>query len=185
MSAAMSGHRPASVHVRRAGPEDRGTVENLLNLYLYDIAEFANDGWRVIGPDGRYGHGPLDEYFDGGNATAFLVTVGPELAGFALVDTHVVLAQPAGTHSVAEFFIMRKYRRMGVGRSAAVALFGLFGGPWEVAQDERNARAQRFWRSVVDDYTGAAFSSELVDEAGWHGPVLSFQARRVLTREGR
>jgi predicted acetyltransferase len=163
-----------------SAPEDRGTVENLLNLYLYDIAEFANDGWREIGPDGRYGHGALDEYFDGREAAAFLVTVGRELAGFVLVDTHVVIARPAGTHSIAEFFIMRKYRRMGVGRAAAVALFGRFGGPWEVAQDERNAHAQRFWRSVIEDYADAGFSAELVDDERWHGPVLSFQARRVL-----
>jgi predicted acetyltransferase len=181
----MPAHSQPSVHVRRVGPEDRGTVENLLNLYLYDIAEFANDGWRELGPDGRYGHGALDEYFDGGEAAAFLVTVGRELAGFALVDTHVVLAQPAGTHSVAEFFIMRKYRRMGVGRSAAVALFDLFGGPWEVAQDERNAHAQRFWRSVVEDYANAGFSAQVVDDERWQGPVLSFQARRALNRAER
>ena len=171
--------------MRRIGPKQRTTVENLLNLYLYDIAEFANDGWREIGPDGRYGHGALDEYFDGAEAAAFLVTVGGELAGFALVDTHVVLAQPVGTHSIAEFFVLRKYRRMGVGRSVAIELFSRFGGPWEVAQDRANPHAQRFWRAVVDDYADAGFSVEVVDDGRWHGPVLSFQARRVVSRAGR
>jgi predicted acetyltransferase len=185
MSTARPGLGPASVHVRRIGPEERATIENLLNLYLYDIAEFANDGWREVGPDGRYWHGALDEYLAGAEAAAFLVTADGELAGFVLVDTHVVLAQPAGTHSIAEFFVMRKHRRMGVGRSAAVALFDLLGGPWEVAQDDGNPPAQRFWRAVVEDYAEAGFTVEVVDDERWRGPVLSFQARRTVSRAER
>lgn len=185
MSIAGSSPGPASVQVRRIGREQQETVENLLNLYLYDIAEFANDGWRDVGADGRYGHGALDQYVAGSEAAAFLVTVDGELAGFALVDTQVVLAQPAGTHSIAEFFVMRKYRRLGVGRSAAGALFDRFGGPWEVAQDDGNPGAQRFWRAVVEGYAGSGFSVEVVDDERWHGPVLSFEARRGVSRAGR
>ena len=97
----------------------------------------------------------------------------------------MVLAQPAGAHSIAEFFVIRKFRRMGVGRSAAVALFGMFEGPWEVAQDQGNPHAQRFWHAVVENYANAGFSVEVLDDERWHGPVLSFQARRAVSRASR
>jgi predicted acetyltransferase len=33
---------------------------------------------------------------------------------------------------MSEFFVLRKYRRQGIGRTAAVELFERFPGPWRV-----------------------------------------------------
>jgi predicted acetyltransferase len=162
--------------LRAAAADQRSVIENLLELYQYDIAEYANDGWRDIGGDGRYGYDRLAEYWEDATKDAFLVYVGCHLAGFALVDEATVLKQPAGTKSIAEFFVLRKYRVAGVGRAAAAMLFERFPGHWEVAQDEMNKPAQRFWTAVIGAYTGGRYSREFVQSARWCGPVLSFRA---------
>jgi len=165
------------VELRAAAADQRSVLEHLLELYQYDIAEYANDGWRDIGGDGRYGYDRLADYWEDATNAAFLVYVRGNLGGFALVNEATVLEQPAGTKSIAEFFIMRKCRGAGVGRAVAGMLFERFPGHWEVAQDGMNKPAQRFWTAVIGAYTGGRFSREFVDSANWYGTVLSFRVR--------
>jgi predicted acetyltransferase len=50
---------------------------------------------------------------------------------------------------MAEFFVMRKYRRAGIGTQSARLVFARFPGSWEVRQVEANVTASEFWRSVI------------------------------------
>lgn len=77
-------------------------------------------------------------------------------------------------HNIAEFFIMRKWRRRGIGRQVAVTIFAQFPGSWEVALQRHNASAHAFWRAVIDAYTGGAFEEIDVHPPAWDGPVLRF-----------
>ncbi len=52
------------------------------------------------------------------------------LLGFVLVNQHTYL--PGSQYSVAEFFIKRKYRKLGIGRQVAVRIFDLLRGRWEI-----------------------------------------------------
>ena len=63
--------------------------------------------------------------------------------------------------SMAEFFIMQKYRREGIGKEAARQLFTLHKGDWQVHQRENNIPAQEFWRKVINKYTDGQFSERL------------------------
>jgi predicted acetyltransferase len=65
--------------------------------------------------------------------------------------------------SMAEFFIMKKYRREGIGRSVAEQIFNLHKGQWEVYQKESNVPAQIFWNKVIDEYTKGQFKERLED----------------------
>jgi predicted acetyltransferase len=85
----------------------------------------------------------------------FLLWVDGRPGGFALVKR--LRAAPA-TFDMGEFFVVRSYRRRGIGRFAATWLFDGFAGAWEVRQMPTNAPAQRFWRRVIADYTGGAFT---------------------------
>jgi predicted acetyltransferase len=52
-----------------------------------------------------------------------------------------------------EFFVMKKYRKSGVGKQTAFYLFDLFPGKWEVAQIKANIPARKFRMKVISDYT--------------------------------
>jgi predicted acetyltransferase len=58
---------------------------------------------------------------------------------------------------MAEFFIARDARRLGVGRTAVSLIFDRFAGRWEVSEFQRNATAVSFWRRVVAAYTRGAY----------------------------
>jgi len=133
-------------------------IARLLELYMYDFSEYM--GWDVDA-EGRYGYRRLDCYWTEGNRFPFLVRVDGAIAGFALVYVGEDDGAPV-TH-MAEFFVMRKYRRHGVGRIVATTVFDRFPGIWHVSQLQENVPAQRFWRSVIAGYTGGEFTGTVTD----------------------
>jgi predicted acetyltransferase len=74
-----------------------------------------------------------------------------------------------------EFFVLRKFRRRGVGRRVALDLFARYAGPWRVEQLSGNAPAVLFWRRVIADHTRGR-CTERVRESPW-GPmnVIEFE----------
>ena len=134
-------------------------LANLMELYIYDFSEFM--GWD-IGDDGRFGYRYLDAYWTEANRFPFLIRVNGKIAGFALVS--VIADESPPVTSMSEFFVMRNYRRKGVGERAAKELFARFSGPWSVSQVLANLPAQRFWRRVITDVTQGEFT-ETTDDA--------------------
>jgi predicted acetyltransferase/8-oxo-dGTP pyrophosphatase MutT (NUDIX family) len=159
----------AAVQLILAGPEKQPVLANLLELYLHDFSEYDDADVRS---DGRYGYGYLDCYWSEPGRYPFLIQVDGKLAGFALVRT--LEAGEVPLYSMAEFCVLRKYRRQGVGRSAAVQLFDRFPGRWEVNQEAANLPSQSFWRRVIGDYTGGHFVESWQMNEGIAGPVQRF-----------
>lgn len=61
---------------------------------------------------------------------------------------------------VAEFFVLRQFRREGVGRAAALRLWQQLPGSWTVRVSEGNRGALEFWSGVVAEATnGTAIES--------------------------
>ncbi len=143
-----------NVELHPAAADDIPVLRRLMQLYLYDLA--SAEGWD-ISDDGTYGNAARIETFwtEAGRAS-FLIRVDGRLAGFVLTrnGTHF---SGADAREISEFFVLRKYRRRGVGRRAAVKVLEARPGRWEVAAMEWNVEAQAFWRSVIGDYTGGAF----------------------------
>jgi len=75
---------------------------------------------------------------------------------------------------MAEFFVMRSYRRRGVGLAAAFAAFDRFKGPWEVRQRDENVAAIAFWRRAIHDYTRGNYREVRWDGPEWTGVVQTF-----------
>lgn len=150
---------------------DRSVLKNLMQLYLYDLSEIEGID---VDERGRFSYPALDLYWTEAGRYPFLIRVDGRLAGFALVSQHSRLTGPFEGHTIAEFFILRRYRRMGVGRAAATQIFDRFPGRWEVATIATNIPAQAFWRSVIDRYTGGRYHEVWLQDERWRGPVQSF-----------
>ena len=86
------------------------------------------------------------------------------LAGFVLVR-RVSGAGESPSYSMAEFFVMRKYRRKGVGTEVARRIFDMFPGRWEVAQNSHHTESHAFWQRVIGEYTDGQYE-QTVDEDG-------------------
>jgi predicted acetyltransferase len=161
----------AMISLDQAAREERGALENLMQLYVYDWSEL---GGLDVGEDGRFADYPLDGYWRDDWRHPFLIRVDGRLAGFVLVAARSRLTSDAGVHDMAEFFVMRGYRRKGVGFAAACAAFDRFPGRWEIRQRDENAAATAFWRRAVARYTGGRYEEVRWSDAAWTGPVQSF-----------
>ena len=72
-----------------------------------------------------------------------------------------MIKQLGSTHEadydVGEFFVVRKFRGKGIGKTVAHRLFDRFSGIWEVRQMMDHIPAQAFWRRVIASYSGDQF----------------------------
>jgi predicted acetyltransferase len=162
------------VQVTAVGPEERGCVQALFQLYVYDLSELLR---LDVGDDGRFALPPLDAYWTEPRHHPFLIRRDGTIAGFALVQGKSRLTGDEAVSDMAEFFVMRRYRRAGVGERAAGLLFDRFRGPWEVRQKAENHPATAFWRRTIGRYTGGRYEEEALDDARWRGPVQRFDGR--------
>ncbi len=127
------------VEVVDAGITDKPVVRQLLELYQYDFSEFVLGD---VDEHGFYGYQYLDHYWTDDNRCPLLFKVDGRWAGCALVRT----GEP---HDMAEFFVMRRYRRSGIGIQAARAVFARFPGAWQVRQMAGNPASTMFWKQAI------------------------------------
>lgn len=157
--------RHFNLKIVEAEYDAKGILRNLLNLYAYDRSEFTGNDSNSFGV---FEYVYLDHYWtpqgkDEGRIP-YLLKVNNKLAGFVLVNSVSCLNRKDITHSIAEFFIMRKWRRKGIGKATAFELFNKLSGKWEVSQERKNKNAQIFWRSIINEYTQGSYEEFKTDD---------------------
>lgn len=162
-----------NVEVRPVGETDQQVLSNLLQLYLHDFSEF-DDG--RISEDGLFQYPYLEQYRSEPDHHAFLILVDASLAGFALVKKGSDMAGDMQAMDIAEFFILRGWRRKGVGKNAFHAIAGRFPGSWLVRVQTRVLNALSFWRSVIPDVSDGKIGEEQIDDGGKAWTVFRFVA---------
>ncbi len=164
------------IRLKKVSIEDKQVLSNLLELYQYDFSEFDNED---LNEHGLYGYKYLDHYWTEPGRHPFFIKVDNSIAGFILVNDFCYLCEPGEANSIAEFFVMKKYRRIGVGQHAAKIVFDLFPGKWEVVQHPENIPSMEFWERVVAELTRDEYRKcEAVTE-GWTGQALIFKIGTV------
>lgn len=142
----------------------------MLELYQHDLSDLWD---QDLDCHGEYGYA-LDRYWDSDGCHPFVATVSGAYAGFALVDSAVRVGMEGSW--MDQFFILKKYRRQGVGRLLARSVFDARPGRWEVGQMLGNLPAQAFWRQVIVEYTGGHFKEHEVRGGWWEGFVQVFES---------
>ena len=161
--------------IRVAVWSDRPVLARLLELYQYDLSEIWPQDLNV---HGEYGFA-VDGYLRNPQLRAYLFQVDGQYAGFGLVDPNVSL--PDNHFWMGQFFVMKRYRRAGVGARAARHIFDQHRGRWEVGQMPLNVPAQTFWRRVIGEYTSGAYVEHELHDRRWDGFLQCFDnSARVL-----
>jgi predicted acetyltransferase len=150
-----------------ASEEYKPVLENLMQFYMYDFSEFVELDVESDGKFTAYPH--LEDYWQEGNSKLpYLVKKEEKFIGFVLVK--LIETTEGSYFSIAEFFVMKKYRREGIGKAAAFRIFDLHKGGWEVFQRENNTPARLFWINVISQYTKGEFQERF--EEGKHIQVF-------------
>lgn len=167
-----------AVSLERATPDMAPLLRNLLELYVHDLSEIFP---VELGPDGRFGYARLPLYWtEPAVRHAFLIKCGSRVAGFALATRGSPASDDPTDLDVAEFFVLRAYRRAGVGRQAAFALWDSLPGQWVVRVSEANRAGLPFWRDAIRSYTSGVFgeSARPGSPAGWRIFTFASTAQR-------
>lgn len=138
--------------ISKIGPESGALLLNLAEYYCHDMSEWFD---LDTGEDGRYAYDTASVWAKGYDA--YLAKVDDSIAGFALIGLADEWLDDPGAHDVHEFFIMRKFRRRGVGRSMARYLWDAYPGEWLVRVLEANAPAVSFWRGEISSYSAGSY----------------------------
>jgi len=159
--------------VHRASLDDKPLLANLMQLFLHDFSEFTTDQSDAgdIDENGLFEYKYFDAYWQEENREPLLIRFQKRPIGFALINNWSALNRRAD-YSVAEFFVLRKYRKAGLGTQAAVSIITNRPGDWEIPINQNNTPALSFWRAVVKQLPECAFKEETGDGRNWAGTVL-------------
>lgn len=166
----------AHVEVIPAAAEQQPILANLLELYAHDFSEFHN---LDLGPDGRFGYKHLPLYWSEPGRHPFLVRADGKLAGFVFVKRGSEVSGDETVWDMAEFFVVRGYRRRGIGTEIAHEVWKRFPGRWEVRVMQSNDAARHFWRRAISTFTGEAIHSVSVEIGGKCWTLFSFHSKRA------
>jgi len=157
-----------NIKLEQISIDEKPILSNLMQLCFHDYSEFNDED---VGPYGLFNYKYLDYYWTEPERFAYFVKIDEKLAGFALGMQN----RPETGERInilSEFFILRKYRRKGIGMKVAHQLFAKYPGKWSVVQEADNFPAQAFWRKVIDKYTQGNFT----ETQGEKGPVQEFES---------
>jgi len=171
--AKQAGKPFTDVAVVPAGREQQPILANLLELYAHDFSEFHD---VEIGPDGRFGYKHLGLYWIEAGRHPFLVRVDGKLAGLVLVKRGSEISGDVTVWDMAEFFVLRGYRRHGIGTEAAHQVWRQLPGRWEIRVMESNVAALGFWVDAIAKFAGEAIRPTRIARGTecWH--VFSFDS---------
>ena len=164
------------IEVIPAAREQEAVLGNLLELYIHDFSELREVD---LGSNGRFGYRLLPLYWSDPGRHPFLVRIDGKLAGFALVKRGSEVSGNETVWDMAEFFIVRGYRRRGIGTDVAHQVWRRFPGLWEVRVMDPNHSAYQFWEHAISVFAGQVICSVRVETGGACWRVFSFEAKRV------
>src|SRR4051794_6258763 len=141
----------SKIKIIPASLDQKPVLANLLELYSHDFCDYV---YLEIGPDGRYGYKDLDTYWTEPHRHPLLIYVEGGLAGLVLIDGLQQGSSRVMVWDVAEFFVLRGYRRKSIGTEVAHQLWKGFAGRWQVRVIITNEPAYCFWRRAIESFVG-------------------------------
>ena len=153
-----------SVRDARASQSDRRWIQGVYRDYLDDLAPDTGV-FPVLGEVGHREPDQIQRWFGDPNAFPLIILKAAEPVGFAMVARAAPssAAKPRIDYRMAEFFIARTRRRLGIGQTAVQLILSRFAGRWEITEYLRNAGAVSFWRRVVATYTRGSYQERIVN----------------------
>jgi len=162
------------LQVVRANRDEEPILANLLELYAYDFSDLLG---LDLGPDGKFGYNKLPLYWLEPNRHPFLIKFEDKLAGFVLVKRGSEISGRKDIWDMAEFFVLRRYRRLRIGSDAAIKIWREFPGLWEIRVLESNPALQ-FWKHVISGFTGDYSDVPNIEKNGKLWRLFAFESQR-------
>ena len=157
------------IDIQPARYAEKYLLQRMLELYAYDCSKFENADLNEFG---EYGYRYLDLYWIESKRLPFILRVDTKLAGFALINGFAYTENVDRT--IAEFFVLKKYRNQGIGKKLAFHLFDKFPGKWEIRTLKENSVAKTFWGTIIKQYAADSIKEFPEGIGDWKNPIWTF-----------
>ena len=138
-----------NTEITRVSLDEKETLRNLLEKYDYEFSQY--DG-RDVDEKGNFGYEWLDYYWIEDGRYAYFIRVDGKIAGFAMSCPYAEYRESTD-YQVAEFCILPKYRKLGLGKTLAFYLLDSLEGNWEIRYHPKNISSVKFWESIAKEYS--------------------------------
>jgi predicted acetyltransferase len=142
------------VELRQVTIDEKEILRNLLEKYSYEFSQWDK---RDVNKLGLYDYQYLDYYWTENKRWAYFIIVDGKLAGFVMVNDLPEVGDRETDFQISEFFVMHKYRRLGVGRQAFFKVLDMHKGKWQLKRHPANVASVYFWDNVINEYTNGEF----------------------------
>ncbi|MFO8035358.1 MAG: GNAT family N-acetyltransferase [Anaerolineales bacterium] len=159
-----------------AARSEMKVMERLFQFYLYDFSQFVD---LEIDQQGCFEYPSLDVYWQEPDRFPYFIEVEGKLAGFVLIKKGTGLDEDRESYDVAEFFVLRGYRRQRVGTRSAHRIWDRFPGRWVVRVMLVNQHAVEFWKKTIREYTGGEYQKWKITRDGYTWIVFRFSSPGV------
>jgi predicted acetyltransferase len=133
----------------REDASHREWLRHVYPFYLHDLSQFERQEYH-LSPSGHWEPDHLPYWLGHAFCHPFVLLSGTFPVGFAFIgQVPFPFMSEDVQFRLSEFFVLRAYRRSGIGRRAALAALASFAGSFELTVLEANAPALAFWRAVL------------------------------------
>lgn len=151
-----------NIELRLVETKDKPILKQLLEDYEKEL----------LNSDSVEEYKYLDSYWEKSDRYPYFIEVDDRVAGFVLINNYNLVEKSA--KNIAEFYIKKDFRKLGIGKNAATKAFEMFPGAWEVRELRSNVPAQNFWRKVIGGYTNGKYKEIDLNNEKWNGFVQTF-----------
>ena len=127
-------------------------MRNYLNEYLIELKEF--DDTIKFNKKGEPIYKYFDDYFIDKDRYPIYFIIDNNISGIALVRELEI------GYEIAEFYVLKEYRRDGNALVFINMIFNLFDGDFSFSTRLENKRAIKFWDKVSSDYRDVKISQD-------------------------
>ena len=142
-----------NIEIKKVCIDEKEILRNLMEKYDYEFSQYED---MDVNKMGLYGYKYIDHYWTEENRYAYFIKVDGKLAGFVLINNHVDTGIETN-YSIAEFFVMYKYKKLGVGTYSINTILNKFKGKWQITYAQKNKPAVNFWNKIINNYTKGNF----------------------------
>ena len=134
---------------------EREVLRNLWEKYDYDSSCYDNND---VDEFGLYECKDFDYYWTKEIKWGYFIIVDGKLAGFVMLTNIPVIEGTETDFTIGEFFVMIKYRRLGVGRNVLFQVLNKHRGRQQLVRNPNNILSVHFWDNVINEYTGGQYT---------------------------
>jgi predicted acetyltransferase len=142
-----------SNHITKATFGEKQTIHSLWKPYIDELINSYYKSQDYKDEDEVYHYPWLDNYWQEETKFPYLILSGKEVAGFALVS------YDRDYWRITEFYILPKFRRLGVAFDCATEIFRKYPGNWEISFNKHNFPSRSLWQKVADNLSKGVIST--------------------------